>query len=120
MHYEDTLSRWVEVVRDLFPENADFDLYELGKVWFIDIDWPILERPDGTERLSRRFRMRFSRDVMNDYEQGHETVRPERNQRLRLLVEEALLRFDPKHDSDEGQQPIFDVLVPTTFLNAPV
>lgn len=110
------LQRWNPVIRSCFTHQIEIRSRVLDGKPMIVVDWPLAREVLGWRR-SRQLVLIVSAEVMSRYRGSSETHQLVVNDRLRALITEALLGFNPRHARPLYQPaPIFTVWVGAKVL----
>ncbi len=89
----------VDIIRPLFPENAEFKLNSDNQV---TIFWKLGNDEDRPNKRSKIIRLNISREFMEDYDAANENIKQEMETKFSGGVSQKLANFDPDHNAPYG------------------
>lgn len=110
----DLLNHWNELIRDLFPADAEFRAGRQDFVNKVVIHWPLHDDPARKHKASKYIRLLFKDDVVEDYDDLSDREKRRSDRRLREFVIWKLKTHDPRHTEPVGINPPYVEWIITT------
>lgn len=108
------VEHFVQIIRSLFPDDAQFHVFCKSNDYFIEIQWLLGTDPSRPNKPSRRIQIRFTSEVIEDYIGGDAAYRSRSDERLFASVNSRLCSFDPEHGETKQEGPPVEVWKFTT------
>ena len=113
----DLLKKWVELLKPIFPPNAEFRSYVSGD-YYIEVGWKLCNAPDQLNKSShsRKIQLKITEEAVEDYLQNDPDQRARADNKLKSFVEKKYSEFNPDHNVPPYKSPPVETWVIKTGL----
>ena len=90
---------WVNLIRPLFRENADFKVTGLKEEFEVVVSWKVGTAPSRPSKSSKPIRIIVTEEAVEDYIEKSERQQQDDDEKLVQFIKSNLENFDPSHDN---------------------
>ena len=117
MQRKEIFEKWINLLKPLFPEDANMNFGVRNRDYFINAKWLLKDDPNRPSKRSKMIEFIIEEEFMDNYLGAHPEEKPRIDRRLKEFVEQKLLTFDPHHDKSVYERiPVEEWLVPSNII----
>jgi hypothetical protein len=101
------LSRWLEIVKSIFPDYVEITSSPIGKAVLIQIRWDSAMTADRANEVETGVDILFTRELYEDYSELNAHTQATWDARIRKLIADKHGALDTDHDAlGESPSPV--------------
>ena len=112
------LSRWLDIVKSIFPDYAEIMSSPIGQAVLVQIRWDSAMTADRANEVETGVDILFTRELCEDYSELNAHRQATWDARIRKLITDKYGALDPDHDVlGESPPPVEHwVILPGSML----
>ena len=105
MQNEELLNNWVNLLKPLFPDDANIACYLKSYDPYIKVSWTLKSDPSRPTKQSKTIKIIIPQEIIIFYPNEQKSIKTGIDERLRKFIKQKLSLFNPNHDKARHELP---------------